>query len=91
MSPLKFTFLIWSHTYTWDAIEGGGENLPIPLNFQASVALHDNLFVIGGTSGFRYYMDVHHLDITKQHWNRLSTVPEALDFIQNNAEHPAPR
>ena len=84
-------------TYTWDAIEddgennGSGENLPIPLYGQASVALHDNLFVIGGTSGFRYYMDVHHLDITKQHWNRLSTVPEALDFIQNNAEHPAPR
>ena len=80
-------------TYTWDAIEAGepGENLPRPLYGQASVALHDNLYVIGGTSGFRYYMDVHHFDITKRNWNLLTTAPEALDFIQNNSEHPAPR
>lgn len=80
--------------YTWDAIEPGepvGENLPKPLYGQASVAFQDDLFVIGGTSGFRYYMDVHHLDITKRNWNLLTSVPEALDFIQNNAEHPAPR
>ena len=51
-----------------------------------------DLFVIGRSSGPREYsVDVHHWDITKRKWNFLSPVPEALGFIKNNAEHPAPR
>ena len=50
------------------AAERGLADMPRPLYGQA-VALHDDkLYVVGGTSGYTYFMDVHVLDLTHRRW-----------------------
>ena len=59
----------WSELDT--AAERGLADMPRPLYGQA-VALHDDkLYVVGGTSGYTYFMDVHVLDLTHRRWQCL--------------------
>lgn len=53
------------------------------LPFQAVCMSDDYLFVVGGTTGFQYSIDVHRLDLEHRTWEQLSppfppphTVPE---------------
>ena len=50
------------------AAERGLADMPRPL-YGPAVALHDDkLYVVGGTSGYTYFMDVHVLDLTHRRW-----------------------
>ena len=66
---LDFAVRTWSELDT--AAERGLADMPRPLYGQA-VALHDDkLYVVGGTSGYTYFMDVHVLDLTHRRWQCL--------------------
>lgn len=65
-------------TSKWFQIEHKNEendmNIPLPGYGQAIVVDHhkEKLFVVGGTNGFEYYLDVHVFDRNDQKWTKLS-------------------
>ncbi len=74
-----------------EASEDGDENgddalmsadMPRPLYGQAVIVDGNNLYTVGGTSGFQYYMDVHRLNLVTKKWQCL------YNRIERN---PAPR
>ena len=79
---------LWN--YNWEVIEGTNQ-LPKALYGQAATVQDEDFYVIGGTSGLRYFMDVHHLNIHQQKWNLLCSGTEGVEFINNLPDQPSPR
>ena len=79
---------LWN--YNWEVIEGTNQ-LPKALYGQAATVQDEDFYVIGGTSGLRYFMDVHHLNIHEQKWNLLCSGTEGVEFINNLPDQPSPR
>ena len=63
----------------------------MPLYGQASAAIDDDLYIVGGTSGLRYFMDVHHFNVTQKKWTLLGAGTESIEFIQNLPDRPSSR
>ena len=78
-------------THKWESIETNDDELPMPLYGQASAAVDDDLYIIGGTSGHRYFMDVHHFNLTQKKWTLLGAGTESVEFIQNLPDRPSSR
>lgn len=74
------------NTNKWTMIQYNNEvedrNIPEPMYGQAIVFDHDNekLYVVGGTTGFEYFLDVHAFDWTAKKWTKLSgTLPPDIE------------
>jgi len=58
-------------TLVWNKVQTEGS--PPEEQYGQAIALHGGaLYVVGGTTGFLYSMDVHRLDLKTLHWQRLA-------------------
>ncbi|KAF2356629.1 Galactose oxidase/kelch beta-propeller [Trinorchestia longiramus] len=57
-------------TGEWERLETGGTK-PLPSYGQAMVLDEDELYVVGGTTGYEYSMDVHKISVVDRVWHEL--------------------